>query len=406
MTAGRPRVLCLTPRFPFPADRGDRLHAHHVVRTLASRFDVTLGAFVDPARDVSEGRRLLEGWGVRLITPDLPLAGRMARLGAGLFSSRPLQVAYYDDPAMHARLQAIARAEPPFDALVCHLIRSAPLERSVRARLKVISLCDSLALGLERRLANAPWLERPSVWLEAGRVRKYEDVVLDRFDEGWVVSDVDRAAFRTAADRIVVVPNGVGEALFEGEIPESPPPVVGFLGHLGVPHNVDAVVFLARCILPVLRARGLVASVRIIGAEPAPAVRALADLPGVELAGYAQDLSAALRGLRVLCAPLRFSSGVQNKLIEAVAAGVPAVSSGPAVDALGPEARSWIAVADDAEAYAAAIESLWTRTPERRQQIEGARAWARRRFRWVAYAERLEELLARPRPLAPAGRRV
>src|SRR5262249_49395834 len=147
------------------------------------------------------------------------------------------------------------------------------------------------------------------------------------FDEGWVVSAHDRASFGSAAEKIVVIPNGVDESLFEGGIPQDPPPIIGFLGHLGVPHNVDAAVYLARRILPVLRSRGIEARVRLIGPDPAPAVQALSRLEGVELTGYARELRPALQDLRVLCAPLRFSAGLQNKLIEALAAGVPTVSS-------------------------------------------------------------------------------
>lgn len=395
MTASRPRVLYLTTRFPYPPDRGDRLHAFHMIRVFAERFEVTLAAFADSPHGDEEGRRLLESWGVRLIAGRLPLPGRLVRLAGGLLSGRPLQIAYYDEPRMRARLAQLAGAQAPFDAVVCHLIRSVPLARAVPARLRVVSLCDSLSLGLERRLAHAPWFERPSVWLEAGRVRRYESTVLDAFEEGWVVSETDRAAFGAAADKIVVIPNGVEQSLFEGDIPEAADPVVGFLGHLAVPHNVDASVFLARRILPALRARGVEARVRLIGPEPAPAVRALAELPGVELAGYAKDLRTALRGLRVLCAPLRFSAGVQNKLIEAVAAGVPAVSSRSAVTALGAGAERWIRIADEPDEYAAAIAEAWPRSAEEKARLTAAREWGRERFRWEAYADRLGVLLAR-----------
>ncbi len=393
MTATRSRILYITTRFPYPPDRGDRLHAFHTVRLLASRFEVTLAAFEDASSVASEGTRVFEDWGVRLVTTRLPLPGRLVRLAAALMSSGPLQLAYYDEPAMHGRLEALARSEPPFDALVCHLIRSVPLSRVARAKLRVIALCDSMALGLERRLTRAPLLERPSVWLEAGRVRRYEAEVLDRFDEGWVVSEVDRAAFGEAGRKIVVIPNGVDEALLDGDVPVSPPPVVGFLGNLRVPHNVDAAVFLVRRIMPVLRSRGIEARVRLIGADPAPTVRALAGLPGVEVAGYVQDLGSALQGLRVMCAPLRFSSGLQNKLIEAVAAGVPVVSSPSAVEALGPDAREWIRVGEDPGSYAEAIESLWVCTPEDRERLERAREWVRARFRWEAFADRLGTLV-------------
>jgi glycosyltransferase involved in cell wall biosynthesis len=313
-----------------------------------------------------------------------------------MLRSQPLQISYFDEPRLVSCLRDLDRQEGPFEASVCHLIRAVPLTRAVRAKVRAISLCDALSLGLERRLSHAPVLERPSIWLEAGKVRHYEATVLEHFDEGWVVSDVDRSAFgAAAAEKIRVLPNGVDERLLRGDIPRETPPFVGFVGHLGVPHNVDAAVMLARRILPLLRARGLSARVRLIGPEPGPAVRALAALEGVELSGYASDLKQALHGFRVMCAPLRFSAGVQNKVLEAVAAGVPSVTSPAAVAALGPEAPAWIRSAATPEEYAQSIAASWERTPATIAHAEEGRRWIASRFRWAAYADRLQELIER-----------
>jgi len=389
----RSRVLVFTTRFPAPPDRGDRLHAYHLVRVFAQRFEVTLACFEDEPERMAEGLRLFESWGVRTVLAPLPALGRLQRLAAGVLGARPLQVAYFDEPGLVERIRELDRREGPFDASVTHMIRAVPLAKAARARRRAISLCDSLALSLKRRLSHAPVLERPSIWLEAGRVRRFEAHVLDGFDEGWVVSEVDRAAFPTVGDKMRVLPNGVDERLLEGEIPSDPPSFVGFVGHLGVPHNVDAAVILARRILPLLRARGLDVRVRFVGPEPAPAVRALGELENVELAGYASNLRQSLQGFRVMCAPLRFSAGVQNKVLEAVAAGVPAVTSPAAVTALGPEASRWIRSAETPEEYADAIAQSWERTPETLDRCERGRLWIAGRFRWGAYADRLQELM-------------
>jgi glycosyltransferase involved in cell wall biosynthesis len=321
--------------------------------------------------------------------------GRVARLAAAAFSHTPLQVAYYDDRAMRRRIESLADPAHPFDAVVCHLIRMAPLAERVPARVRVLYLCDSIGLGLTRRLSHAPLLERPSIWLESGRVRRYESAILRGFDEGWLVSEPDREAFPADQDKLRIVHHGVDESLRRGEIPRDTPPVVGFLGHLAVPHNVDAAGFLVEKVLPRLRDRGLDATVRLYGAEPAPRVRRLIERPHVEWAGYVPDLGAALRSMRVFCAPIRFSSGVQNKLLEALAAGVPVITSEEAARAVGSEALRWIRVAGDADAYAHAVVDAWQRSEENVRELEAAREWTYTRFRWENYADRLDDLLAR-----------
>lgn len=387
------RVLFLSPRFPFPPDRGDRLHAYQVLRSLAQGFDVTTIGFGEAGGDSGEGARALQEWGVRARSVPLPLAGRFARLGASLFSTQPLQVRYYAEPAMYALLDELSASEPPFDALVCHLIRMAPFAARVRARVKVVDLADSVALSLDRRLAHAPLLERPSIWLESRRVRRFESEVMEGFDEGWVVSDVDRLRFPGSPSRLVVLPPGIDPSLFDGDVPEETPPVVGFLGHLSVPHNVDAATELAREILPRLVHRGLDARVLLIGATPAPAVLRLTENPRVRLAGFVPRLAQALQELRVLCAPIRFSAGVQSKLIDALAAGTPVVTSPEAAEALGPEARARVSTAGTPDEYAERIASLWQRTPAERERLRETRNWARDHFRWDRYRERLESVL-------------
>lgn len=391
----RPRVLFLTPRFPYPPDRGDRLHAYHLLRVFRERFDLTLATFAPAGEAERRGEELFADWGLRLVTAAHPLPGRLGRLARGLVQGDPLQVAYYDEPALHRELARLGAAEPPFDAVVCHLIRMLPFLNSAAGRVKVVSLCDSIAMGLQRRLRHAPLPERPSVWLEAGRVRRLEAAVMGLVDEGWLVSEVDREEFPGDRSRLRVIPNGVEESLLEGEIPQEPPGIVGFHGHFGVPHNVQAAVTLAHEVLPELRRRGLPARVRLTGSGAAPAVRALSGLPDVELVGYRADLRQALQEYRVLCVPLRFSSGLQNKLVEAMAAGVPVVSSTAAVGALGPGAERWARAAETPAEYAQAIAELWERSPAARARLEEARAWVRARFRWEAYAERLAELVAR-----------
>jgi glycosyltransferase involved in cell wall biosynthesis len=391
----RRRVLFLSPRFPFPPDRGDRLHAYHVLRALSRRYEVTVAGFGEFAESTREGKRVLEDWGVHVRAAPLPLAGRLVRLGSSLLSSRPLQVSYYAEPAMHRLLREVSSSEPPFDALVCHLIRMAPFARSVPARVKIIDLADSVALGLARRLAHAPLLERPSIWLEARRVHRFEEKIVSSFDEGWVVSEIDQARFPGSPPGLVVIPPGIDESLFEGDVQTETPPTVGFLGHLSVPHNVDAVTVLVREILPLLLRRGLDAHVLLIGAAPSSRVKRLTQNPRVQLAGFVPRLAGALQGLRVLCAPIRFSAGVQSKLIDALAAGAPVLTSPEAAEALGEEVKQWIHVARSPEEYADAIARLWNRTPVDVERLKQAREWARGHFRWESYADRLDQILDR-----------
>jgi len=386
------RILFLTTRFPYPPDRGDRLHAYQLIRAFAARFDVTVVAFQGGGED-GRGKTAIEDLGVRVRTVPLSRSASTWRLARGLLDGDPLQVAYYAEPRIYRLLERISAESAPFDAVVCHLIRTAPWVEHVRARRRLISLADSLSLSLTRRLRFAPMLERPSIYLEQARVRRFEKQVMAHFDEGWVVSEVDRSEYPGGFERIRAIPAGADEELLAGGLPDETDPVVGFLGHLSVPHNVDAAAILIEKIQPRLSAMGIPAKIRLIGGDPAPRIARLLAGPAVEWLGFVPNLASELRRVRVFCAPLRYSAGVQSKLVDALAAGVPVVTSPEAAQGLGPGAEHWVWIADSVDEYARAIAKAWQPSPERSRRLEGARQWVRERFRWGAYADRLQDLV-------------
>src|SRR5262249_10370453 len=140
---------------------------------------------------------------------------------------------------------------------------------------------------------------------------------------------------RLGGERLEYLPHGVDERLFDLTPAPSPEPRVMFLGNLGVPHNVDACVFAARDIWPLVRSEHPDGKLLLVGADPPPAVQRLAELPGVEVTGFVPDVLPVWRSAHVLLAPLRFSTGIQNKLLEAMAAGVPVVTTSQAAEAIG-----------------------------------------------------------------------
>ena len=156
----------------------------------------------------------------------------------------------------------------------------------------------------------------------------------------------------------------------EGEIPNS----LIMVGHMGVFHNVDAAIFLAHDILPKVRAEIPDAHLKIVGAAPNPQVRALACNQGVEVMGYVPDLNTALNSSAVFVAPLRFAAGVQNKVLEAMAAGRPVVTSNLVNNGLGAQPDRDLLTADTPKEFTAAILKLLQDNSLRSQIGRTARA--------------------------------
>lgn len=385
------KVLFVTPRYPWPPDRGDRVNAFSLLRVLARDHDVTLLSHVDGS-EPPMARETLVNMGVKLETVPLSRSGSWLRAWLGLLSPEPSQVAFYRSAAMRERVARCVR-EQKFDAVCVQMFRMAQALDGVEHPAKVLFLTDSIALNLERAAQFEPWWKRPGIAWEQRRVAAYEVAASANFREAWVVSPVDRDDLRArGVQHARLVPYGVDDSLFLLEPRRAREPRVMFLGNLSVPHNVDAAVFAAREVWPGVRARVPGSELWLVGAAPRKAVRDLSSLPGVTVTGLVPDLSPLWSAAHVMLAPLRFSSGIQNKVLEAMAAGVPVVTTPGAAAGVGACSGELMRVAADADGLARETAALLTDPSAARALAARAREHARVHFSWGALGRELERV--------------
>lgn len=387
------RILFLTARFPYPPHRGDRLNAHHLLGALSRRHAVTLVSFVDGDEPLAAAARLAERC-AEVVT--VPLSRRRSWLQAsvGLFSSRPSQVSYYASATMRRTVRGLLDTRG-FDAVFVQLFRMAPYVADAPHPAKVLFLTDSIALALHRQARFQPWWKRPLLAWEGARVARYEVAATAAFRESWVVSPVDaRDLVGRGARRIEVVAHGVDDRLFGLDPGRPTGQRLTFLGNLSVPHNIDACRFLAHDIWPRVRRELPDACLELAGADPVPEVRALARAD-IEVPGTLDDLAPLWQRSTVMVAPLRFATGIQNKVLEAMAAAVPVVASPAAADGIGAVHGEHLRVAGDADEVARECIALLRDPQAARPMVARARAFVRDRFSWETQVRRLEALAAR-----------
>lgn len=385
------RILFLMARFPWPPDRGDRVTTYHLLRTFASRHTVTLVTFTDGS-EPEGGRDHIASPGLEGIqTVHLPRLRSWVQAWAGLAGATPSQVRYYRSARMMRTMQQLV-AGGHYDVVFGHPVRMAPFIAPLDHPCKVVFLGDSHGLALSRSKRFQPrWRQLGIAW-EARRMARYEASVTRAFRESWVLSPVDAAALRAqGAVRVEVVTEGMDERLYA-----LPSGRCGhramFLGNMGVPHNVDAVRYLAGDIWPRVRGQVPDATLDIVGADPAPSVKALDAPPSVRVRGRIEDLMDGFRDTSLLVAPLRFSTGIQTKVLEAMAAGVPVVTRSQVAAGIGAEHSDVVLVGDSDHAFADLVVDVMRQPERHRDRIDRARAFVRERFRWDIPLERLEFL--------------
>jgi glycosyltransferase involved in cell wall biosynthesis len=359
---------------------------------MSRDHEVDLVSFVERSMTLDERGRL--GQLCRRIEEVvLPRSHSVLRAAAGLLSARPLQVHYYGDPRFADLVRTMSR-ERRYDLVFSHLFRVFPYAILVEGAYRLLDLTDVISREVtdSARFRRIPmrWLYR----LEGARIRRFEREACLDAHETWVISRAEMEELkRTAvAENVRVIPNGLCRELIGPSAAEPEPGRLGFLGHLEVFHNVDGLRYFIESVFPTIRSRVPEARLVIGGVGGSPLLSELARREGVSVQGYVPDLAEFLRRCAVFIAPLRFAAGTQNKVIQAMAAGVPVLVSPHVARGIDAEPDKELIVAfSDAEWVDKAIELL--HDPLRARSVgEAGRRFALGSYDWEAARARIRSI--------------
>lgn len=383
------RILLLAPRFPLPPLKGDKRRAYQVIRWLGRRHAITLLSFATPSDPPPDE---LAPYCQRIET--VPWQGGQAARQMALAPLRgePLQIGYYRARAMHARLAELVTQEH-FDLVQTTLARMAPYTLGWTHCPSVLDLIDSLSLNMQRRAQR----ERPPLravfrW-EARQMRRWEQHICRGHDIAVVVTEAERGAI--AADNLAVVPVGVDIDTLQPGPPTRDPAII-FSGNMSYAPNHDAAMFLLDEILDRVATHVPAVRCAIVGTQPKGSLLRLASTrPNVQVTGYVDDLASWLRRSAVAVCPLRIGSGMQFKVIEALACGIPVVATTHAARPLGASHERELLVADDADSFAAQVVRLLQQPQLHRDLARRGRAWVEARFGEASVVQGFEAVYAR-----------
>ncbi len=316
-------------------------------------------------------------------------------LGALHVGRRPIQVALHHQAALRRAVAAsVARRRP--DVAVLMLSRLGDVVPALDGVPLVVDFVDALAANMARRADRQPWLAPLWRW-EACRMARWDRQLLARSRAGLVVASRDRIALlgedeqKRAGVPVHVVPLGMSLPAATRPRPDGPPTVV-LTGNLGYFPTVEGAGWFARHVWPRVRQVHRDAIWRLAGARPAAAVRKLHGQDGVEVVANPEDLDAIRRRAHVAIAPLRAGSGTPIKILEAMADGVPVVTTADGQAGLDALPADALAVGTSGEAMAEAVITLLAAPEAAEAQAARARAWLEDRHEAGAVGRRFEAL--------------
>lgn len=393
-------ILYLAHRIPFPPDKGDKIRSFRELTQLAKRHKVRCACFVDRAFDmryVGALREICEDVrAVRIYNPVAKLRGLL-----GLCRGGTVTESFYESATMRRILGTWCQSVT-FDAVVAFSSSMAPYALRVPAVRRVLDLCD---------LDSQKWLDyakassgskRLLYATEGNRLAAQERDWIERFDATLLITAAEAAALgeRIPARKVYVVTNGVElppleDARSAATTPSTRrPPTVGFVGVMDYRPNIDAVCWFVSECWPHIRAASREAVFRIVGRSPCRRVRKLSGVAGVEVVGAVDEVLPELRRFDVSVAPMRIARGLQNKVLEAMAAAIPVVASSQAAVGIGGDHRTDLVVADGPTATIEAVLGLMNDPVGRRRIGLAGRQAVESHHNWDAEMQRFELLTA------------
>ena len=350
-------VLLIANRRPDPRGKGDAKIAWQVQAALES-----------------EGRSVL----LKVPSAVNPVSKTISATAA-LLSGEPLQVGVTRSRRLRREIDEILQRND-IDVIVAVHTRTAhyvPKERRSRA---IAFLYDSCALGYATYAGRLPYWKDAIFRVEQRRMMRFERTVLTQFHRVAVLAQPDLrylASLSSLPSALVRVPYAVDIAYFSQTVrrPVADPPLFIFVGQLGYIPNQDAVRQLVSRVWPVIRRRWPRARLRVVGAGPGRDLRALLKSRDVELAADVADVRTELEDATALLVPMRLGTGVQTKVLEAMAAGVPVICSRFANSGIEAAEGEHLLVADTPQEYVARAEELIQDAAFAESLTARARSW-------------------------------
>jgi len=395
-------LLFLVHRIPFPPNKGDKIRSYHFLKYLQTEFNVYLGTFIDDPHDWQYTPQVDALCADTCYLGLKPLPAKIKSL-KGLLADKALSLPYYQNPAMQRWVDAAIKTH----AIRKVLVFSSVMAQFVQFRPEVEMVVDYVDVDSDKWRQYAEKKQGVARWVyrrEAKYLLAYEREIASLSKTSVFVSEQEAALFKTLApesgDKATFVNNGVDTGYFSPYQELASPyradeEVLVFTGAMDYWANIDAVIWFATEVFPLVQASYPQAKFYIVGSNPSKAVLELAVNPAIAVTGRVDDVRPYVASARLAVAPLRIARGIQNKVLEAMAMAKAVVATSAAMEGIPylewPEPLA-VAVSDEAVAMAGQLcDHLHGPIPE--VTAHANREFVAARFSWQQNVHQLARLL-------------
>jgi glycosyltransferase involved in cell wall biosynthesis len=391
------RAAVFTPYLPYPTDTGGKTRSYHLARALATRLEVDLYTVFYGEGPSPEDVDAIQQFCRQVVLLRLDKAWHpLARLQRAL-APLPRSVDYF---CTADSLQQASRhlATGGYDLVIADEIHMTPYAE-LASDLPLMVLRQKVDHIHYQEMARArPWgLDKALDSLEAAKLQRYEQARMPLYQAFVACTECDAMVIGRDAPSAasLVIPNGADLSTFvpTGR-PKAKDPTLLYVGAMHYYPNADAVSFFFEAIYERIRQAVPDVKVQIVGHAPPPDIQRLARPSGVEVTGSVTDVRPYYEEATVFIVPLRLGGGTRLKIIEAMAMGLPAISTTVGAEGLSVHPGEDILIADDPASFAESVLRLLA-DAELRQRIARSGQHVARRYDWNELCKPYIELAER-----------
>jgi len=376
---------------------------------LAKSHDVTLLYWIDDPQDLNHTpflRSLCRG---RVIPVRLNRPFAFSRAVFSLLSGNSFTEGFYRARAFQKELDSLL-CGPPFDVVYVYSSAVAPYATSINARTKIVDFVDVDSIKW-RQLADVSRFPLSVLYrLEHKRLSKLEIAISRWATRSVFISQAEADLFKATGGEgsIECLANGtdlevrrlplgkIHYSLTNGHRDKAGEKLI-FVGTMDYSPNIDAARYFAEEIFPLVRQQFPYATFEIVGRRPSRTVRRLTEIEGVRVVGEVDDVRAYLVQADISVAPMRIARGVQNKVLEAMAVGVPVVATPQAIEGIEVQDGEEVLVASNPRDFARHIVQILNDTELQKSLTKKAWSKMNQCYNWEIIGAKLDRLLARQR---------
>ncbi len=396
------RILLLTQVLPFPPDAGPKVKTYNLLQYLARHHEVTLVSLVRSAAEAERADALRDLCAeVYTVQLNRSRPRDLYHLAGSMLSGDSFLMRRDESHELHTLLRELTRRQS-FDIIHADQLNMAQFAVDLPAGARVIDQHNAVWTIVQRMAEHSSYAKRVGLELEARRLRRYEARICARFDGMLAVSAPDLAFLELAAaeagvtlpptEMIPIAVDARGAPLVART---AHPTTILSMATMFWPPNVDGVLWFARKVYPLVKAAFPAAAFDVVGARPPASVRQLSVAePSINVTGYVADPQPYLAAAAALIVPVRAGGGMRVKILEALARGLPIISTTIGYEGIGLTPGRHLLVGDTPAAFAEAILAVLHDPALGRRLAAAGRAVAEEVYDWRVVNPQVELLYA------------